>query len=282
MSSVNNTNNNAHEYLEVDSTNQIEVFQKTKLFFEVYTTLESLVQGTDYNENNWILLLTKVMTLVNEIKELTKEDKVVLTTELVFYYLEENSTLKTIIYQEIKITIFGLIETMLSKNGTNKKHHKSNKKARLNKLMKRDTDVVVSPLQITNILVSRIVTIVKDKKITASNLKTEFPSFILLSITLLDKYRHLTGNEKKNLIIQALSKVVREHVIYGKLISFNKEGNSSLEFLLSELPVLIDTLVGVANGKVDFKFNFENPQSLVECFTKVFVVVKPLVFLCKK
>jgi hypothetical protein len=148
--------------------------------------------------------------------------------------------------------------------------------------MKRDTDVVVSPLQITNILVSRIVTTIKDKQLTASNLKTEFPSFILLSITLLDKYKHLTGNEKKNLIIQSLSKVVREHIINGNLVSFSEEEKSSLEFLLSELPTLIDTLVGVANGKVDFNFNFDNPESLVQCLTKGFQVLKPLVSMCKK
>ena len=276
------THNNLQEYLEVETSNQVDTFQKNDLFFKVYQTLESLVQGTEYNESNWILLLTKVMTLVNEVNDLTKEDKIVLTAELVFLYLEENSALKPVIYKEIKLTIYGLIETMISKNSTNKKQHKANKKGRLNKLMKRDTDVVVSPLQITNILVSRIVTTIKDKKLKVSHLKTEFPSFILLSITLLDKYKHLTGNEKKNLIIQALSKVVSEHIINGKLISFTEEEKTSLDFLLSELPVLIDTLVGVANGKVDFKFNFDNPQSLVECFTKVFVVVKPLVSLCKK
>ena len=279
---TNNASNENQEYLEVESSNQSQEFQKTELFFEVYRTLQSLVQGTEYDETNWILLLTKVMTLVNEVKDLTKEDKVLLTAELVFHYLEENSTLKPVMYQEIKITIFGLIETMLTKNGANKKQHKSNKKGRLNKLMKRDTDVVVSPLQITNILVSRIVTTIKDKKITASNLKTEFPSFILLSITLLDKYKHLTGNEKKNLIIQSLSKVVTEHIINGNLISFSDEEKTSLEFLLSELPTLIDTLVGVANGKVDFNFNFDNPESLVQCLTKGFQVLKPLVSMCKK
>lgn len=285
MSSTDNTNNSSNEnqeYLEVESSNKTQEFQKTELFFEVYRTLQSLVQGTEYDESNWILLLTKVMTLVNEVKDLTKEDKVLLTAELVFHYLEENSTLKPVMYQEIKITIFGLIETMLAKNSSNKKQHKSNKKGRVNKLMKRDTDVVVSPLQITNILVSRIVTTIKDKQLTASNLKTEFPSFILLSITLLDKYKHLTGNEKKNLIIQSLSKVVREHIINGNLVSFSEEEKTSLEFLLSELPTLIDTLVGVANGKVDFNFNFDNPESLVQCLTKGFQVLKPLVSMCKK
>ena len=274
--------NNSQEYLDVESKNQVHEFQKTELFFKVYRTLESLVQGTEYDESNWILLLTKVMTLVNEVKDLTKEDKVMLTAELVFYYLEENSTLKPVMYQEIKITIFGLIETILTKNSSNKKQHKSNKKGRLNKLMKRDTDVVVSPLQITNILVSRIVTTIKDKNFNISKLKTEFPSFILLSITLLDKYKHLTGNEKKNLIIQALSKVVKDNIINGKLISFSTEERTSLEFLLSELPTLIDTLVGVANGKVDFKFNFDNPESIVRCLIKGFNIVKPLFLLCKK
>lgn len=285
MSSTDNTiniYNENQEYLEVESSNKTQEFQKPELFFKVYRTLESLVQGTEYDESNWILLLTKVMTLVNEVKDLTKEDKVMLTAELVFHYLEENSTLKPVMYQEIKITIFGLIETMLAKNSSNKKQHKTNKKGRLNKLMKRDTDVVVSPLQITNILVSRIVTTIKDKQLTASNLKTEFPSFILLSITLLDKYKHLTGNEKKNLIIQALSKVVREHIINGNLISLSEEEKTSLEFLLSELPTLIDTLVGVANGKVDFKFNFDNPESIVRCLIKEFNIVKPLFLLCKK
>ena len=273
--------NNNIEYLEVESNNIAE-FQKTELFFTVYRTLESLVQGTEYNESNWILLLTKVMTLVNEVKDLTKEDKITFSAELVFHYLEANSTLTSAMFQEIKITIFGLIDTMLTKNNSNKKQHIANKKKKLNKLMKRDTDVVVSPLQITNILVSRIVTIIKDKKLSVSNLKIEFPSFILLSITLLDKYKHLTGNEKKNLIIQSLSKVVKDYIIDGDLVSFSEEEKTSLEFLLSELPVLIDTLVGVVNGKDDFKFNFDNSQSIIECFTKTFTILSPLLSLCKK
>ena len=110
MSSTDNTinvSNENQEYLEVETSNQTQEFQKTELFFEVYRTLQSLVQGTEYDESNWILLLTKVMTLVNEVKDLTKEDKVLLTAELVFHYLEENSTLKPVMYQEIKITIFG-------------------------------------------------------------------------------------------------------------------------------------------------------------------------------
>tara|TARA_B100000242_G_C42968068_1_gene449115 strand:+ start:51 stop:932 length:882 start_codon:yes stop_codon:yes gene_type:complete len=266
----------------VNDNNNVQSFQKDALFYEVYRTLETLVQGTEYNEGNWILLLTKTMTLVNELKQISRDDRITLTSELVFHYLEENSTLQPLVFQEIKLSIFSLIESFLLGRGSNKKQHIKNKKTKVSHLMKKDTDVVVSPLQITNILVRRIVTTIKEKNITASSLKHELPSIILLSITLLDKYRHLTGNEKKNLIIQALSNVVNQHIIEGKLIDFTEDEKSSLNFLLAELPVLIDTLVGVANGKTDFNFNFDNPESILQCITKVYTLVSPFFGRCKK
>lgn len=279
---VSNLDETTNTDINIIDTNNVISFQKDALFYEVYRTLETLVQGTEYNEGNWILLLTKTMTLVNELQQLSKTDRIILTSELVFHYLEENSTLQPSVFQEIKLSIFSLIETFLLERGSNKKQHTKNKKGKVSHLMKKDTDVVVSPLQITNILVKRIVTTIKEKNITAGSLKNEFPSLILLSITLLDKYRHLTGNEKKNLIIQAFSNVINQHIIEGKLIDFTEEEKSSLNFLLAELPVLIDTLVGVVNGKGDFNFNFDNPESILHCITKVFTLISPFFGRCKK
>ena len=45
----------------VNDNNNVQSFQKDALFYEVYRTLETLVQGTEYNEGNWILLLTKTL-----------------------------------------------------------------------------------------------------------------------------------------------------------------------------------------------------------------------------
>ena len=272
----NTTGENFNQNIEVLS------FQKNRIFYNVYRTLESLIQGTEYNEANWILLLTKTMTLVNEIKGLSRDERIKLTAELVFYYLEENTMLQPMVFQEIKLSVFSLIETFLSVKGTNKKQHIKKSKSQVKNLMKKDTDIVVSPLQITNTLVKRIVNTIKGKDINTNTLRQEFPSLILLSISLLDKYSHLTGNEKKNLIIQALSDVINIYIIEGELISFNEEEKIGLNLLLSELSVLIDTLVGIANGKKYFKFNFDNPESILQCITKVFTLISPFISRCKQ
>lgn len=82
-------------------------------------------------------------------------------------------------------------------------------------------------------------------------------------VQIVEKYKILTGQQKKMLILDTLSKIVNEN------IDNDQEKVDLLFFITSILPKIIDTIVSAING--DMKFSKDIKQgclsSLFKCFT---------------
>jgi hypothetical protein len=131
-----------------------------------------------------------------------------------------------------------------------------------------------SPQQIVNLLVTVIEN--STQTWTLDTLLTQSTGIILTCVTLTEKFQHLTGIEKREVIINALNKIV-ETKFRSKLTPGSAE-EVAVNLLLASLPVMIDTLVAVGKGKPAFKFDFQDPATQ-SC---ILSIVSSLFKLCKK
>ena len=89
---------------------------------------------------------------------------------------------------------------------------------------------------------------------------------------LVNKNIYLINIEKKNIIIQTLTKFVNEKLEY--IIELDKNKKTELIFALDSIPVIIDLLISLQNGK--FKIN--NKNNTKNNSTKSTSFIKKLLF----
>ena len=245
----------------------------TELLDTTYDLLTSLVQGMEYNQNNWMLLLSKAMMLVSKNKKMKPIQKIKLSVDLVIKYLDDNTELEDKVLAYIRVNVRNMCESMVNNNKTKKKVKKD--KVKLDKV---DEDVVASPLQITNQLISKIKNLVKSKNMTFSDLQKNVPEIVIMCINTFKKYKHLTNIEKKNLLIQTLTQFLRQEL--PKLIKMTEEQTESVNFIVDSIPNTIETLNNVVHGK-DIKLDFRDPGTQMMLMT-VLMKLKPLLSCFKK
>ena len=256
----------------------------SKYLEECYDRLVELVHGTEYDLSNWTLLIVKALKCVAYVKGIKPEEQVELGLEIIILYLDNNTDITDEELVFVKQQAEKLVWNILEGQGSNSKNHKKNEKGfkkvqkRMDKNSKKmDIDVLASPLQIVNTIINKIETSVKARKYDADGFVAALPGVIMNIVSLVDKYKHLTKVEKKNLIIQAIQKVIKTKA--PEWFKLTDKQIKALELLSSSLPQLVETCIGVANGDVDFKVDFNNPVGTI---MKIFNLVRPLLVLCRK
>ncbi len=219
-----------------------------------FNTLTSLVNGINVGADNWVLLLTKAMYVVSLIKSLNADKKIQLSVELVVRYLDDYTTLDDSVLIGIKSSVHSMCIAML--NNTGVLSGKGTKPAVINS----DPDVLATPLQITDLVIKKLINMVKTRGLDINGVKSMFPELVVLCITTVEKYPHFTGLEKKNLVIQIIQHFLSDYIPMAMKITSDER--SGLDVLSQSLPFLIDTLVNVGRGKVNYKFDFSNPETL--------------------
>ncbi len=231
----------------------------------LYTELSMMLQGTSFSDVNWVILLTKAMSIVSQVKGLDKKAKVALSVDLVIKYLDE----KTSLSDETLVIIKGSVLEMCMNILDGQSILKGTKKEPVSS----DPTLRTSPQQI----VSLLVTVIENSTNTWSlnTLVSQSTGIILTCITIVEKFQHITGIEKREVIISAINKLV-ETKFRPKLTPGSAE-EVSINLLLASLPVMIDTLVAVGKGKPAFKFDFQDPATqscLLNIFTTLFKLCK--------
>ncbi len=216
---------------------------------EVYNNLITLLNGTSFDANNWVILLTKSMTLVSQVKGLNKAEKVTMCVNLVIRYLDEKTDLSDDTLKFIKSSVEQMCINLLDGQSSIKSGGSSGKLD-----IKIDPDMLITPIQIIGSLVNKIQS-TTDKK----RLAVEISAVVLMCISVVDKYRHLTGIEKKDIVIAAITQYINQSVLPG--MDTNSAEYSVINMLLAGLPNIIDTCVAVAKGKPAFKFDFKDPET---------------------
>lgn len=217
-------------------------------------TLTSLVNGINVGADNWILLLTKAMYVVSLIKSLDADKKVRLSVELVIRYLDDYTTIEDSVLIGIKSSIYSMCIVMVNNSGI--LHEKVTKPA----IIIGDPDILATPLQITDLVIKKLINLVKSRNLNVQEIKALFPELVVLCITTVEKYPHFTGLDKKNLVIQIIQRFLSDYIPLTMTVS--DEERQGLDILSQSLPFLIDTLVNVGRGKANYKFDFSNPETL--------------------
>jgi hypothetical protein len=253
----------------------------TENFEASYTRLVDLVQGTTYDLTNWTLLIVKVLKCVSFVKDLSAEQQIDLAIEIIIFYLDNNTEIQDEELVFIKTQAEQLCWTIFEEQGVHKKAHKKNNKNTL-KIQKRvdanskktDIDVLASPLQVVNTVINKVEVIIKSRSLTPETLMQTLPSIIISVVGMVDKYKHLTKSEKKNLIIQAVQTVIRERV--PKLFNLDNSQKKALELFTVSLPQIVETSIGIANGDTDFHIDFNKPEEALKKAKGLIVLLAPL------
>ena len=217
-------------------------------------TLTSLVNGLNVGPDNWVLLLTKAMFVVSTVKSLDNNKKIRLSVELVIRYLDDYTTLEDAVLVSIKSSVHTMCVSILNNSGV--LTNKATKPARVS----GDPDILATPLQISDLLIKKVSNFVKTRDLSVAKIKDLLPELVVLCMVMVEKYPHFTGLEKKNLVIQVLQTFLRDYV--SKNYVATEEEKRGLAVIIQSLPFLVDTLVNVGRGKVDYTFNFNNPETL--------------------
>lgn len=221
-------------------------------------TVVSLMSGMKFNKTNWMLLLNKIMNIVSGVKKLDRTGKTQLIYDILMDYLDNYTDLDDLTVDFINVNAKFTCEFMLENVGSNKGSHKQNGKGgiRQYKLYKADTDAMINTLQITNLLVNKITVMLKNREFQSPTgefnfaiLQQKIPSIIAMIVPIVDKFKHLTRAEKTAVITQAITDVINNQVM-PKIMT--EGGKTSMELMLLNLPMLIDTLTGVVNGDIEF------------------------------
>ena len=219
-----------------------------------FNTLISLVNGISVGPENWVLLLTKAMYVVSLIKSLDADKKILLSVELVIRYLDDYTTLEDSVLVGIKSSVHSMCIAMLNNSGV------LTSNVTQPAVIIGDPDVLATPLQITDLVVKKLINLVKSRGLDVQGIKGLFPELVVLCITTVEKYPHFTGLEKKNLVIQIIQRFLTDYVPLAMNVSSSEQ--QGLAVLSQSLPFLVDTLVNVGRGKTNYKFDFSNPEKL--------------------
>ena len=219
------------------------------IYDTVKDTLISLLSGMKFTKSNWMILLNKIMSIVSGVKKV--DNKTQLVYDLLMDYLDNYTDLDDETIDFINANATFTCNYMLDNAGKNKKEHNLNSKSRIKqyKLYKKDTDNMINTLQISNLLINKIKIYIRNNKITITTLQQNAPEIISLCSSFIDKFKHLTQQEKCSLISQAIEDVLESEI----MPTIDTEaGKKTLELVILNLPMLITTVVGVINGDIDF------------------------------
>jgi hypothetical protein len=233
-----------------------------KVSTDLYNNLVALLNGTSFDANNWVILLTKAMALVSPVKTLNKSEKIQMCVNLVIRYLDEKTDLSDETLKFIKSSVAQMCISLL--DGQSSMVSKSGASGKLD--TKVDPDMLITPIQIIGSLVNKIQTSMVDKK----SLALEISAVVLMCISVVDKYRHLTGIEKKDIVIAAITQYTNTSVL--PTMQPNSTEFVAVTLLLASLPNIVDTCVAVAKGKPAFKFDFKDPETR-NCLLRVFTAI---------
>lgn len=268
------TNNDSIEVVKNIINNNFEV---------CYGRLVDLVQGTTYDLTNWTLLIIKTLKCVSFVKGLSAESQISLALKIIIFYLDNNTNISDEHLSFIKIQAKTLCWTIFEQQGIHKKSHHKNSKNML-KVQKRldsnskktDIDMLPSPLQIVNRIINKLEINIKTRKHTPESLIQTLPSNIILIVGMINKYKHLTKSEKKNLIVQAIQTIINDNI--PKQFKLNDNQKQELKLFKLSLPQIVETSIGIANGDADFTVDFNKPETIMK--VSRFIYVLSLIFPC--
>jgi hypothetical protein len=222
------------------------------IYEKAMDTITSLMTGMKFNKSNWMILLNKITNIVRGVKGIKDNSiRVQLIYDLLMDYLDNYTDLSDNVIDFINNNAKYMCEFMLENENTNKKENNNKKVIKQYKLYSADTDAMINTLQISNLLVNKITVMIRtDTFKDFKSVQQKAPEVIRMCVKLVDKFKHLTKDEKQSLIAQAIEEVLKKEVL--PKLKEDKTAYNTMELFIINLPMLISTITGIINGDIDF------------------------------
>ena len=226
-------------YMKIDRSNYIIVITKSMEIIENYhTTIEIDKKITV------IKALTRIITIDLSLSKFDKK----------LFLLSINNIIEIIIIcskinkkKIIKDESINYENITLNTKHNNIKHDYINNENFRNDIINNNELVFASSGQIIHSLIDKLTTIIIKKQYNADKLFVNICTITDILMILVNKNIYLTNIEKKNIIIQTFTKFINEKLEY--IIDLDKAKKNELIFALDSVPVIIDLLISVQNGK---------------------------------
>lgn len=260
---VETTTTETNENVKQNNSLDVKVNNNLHVADKVYHIVKDTMRGFDFNVNNVIVLVTKVVEVVDRVKQLPGEEKKNLTMEVSIKLLKEDLHLSETDQQFVEITLSNVINLVVQVSKGDLVLNSKKKNKRLPN---------IPPGQIVDSLVDKLVTVVKNRNYSANDIVANLSVITGMVMTIVEQYPNVSGIEKKNIAVQVLNRLVRTEI--PKFVEIPEDVQQMLNVALDTVPDTIDILVAVSKGK--FKINEKNAMHILGLLVKCF---SPL---CKK
>jgi len=183
-------------------------------------------------------LVQKVFETVRGTKlvEKTIDEKRQLILDVCNKFLEQDFVMSTEDKICGRMTINSIIDTIMNTNLKKTLYTKKNKI--------KDN---VSPGIIIDSIVDKIETIIVNKQYSIDDVISNISSIVGMVVAFVEKYNNLDGIEKKNIVVQALTRFLKDRL--PKIVDITSEMKIILDITITTLPTIIDTIVAISRGK---------------------------------
>ena len=188
-----------------------------------------------------MLLITKVVVIVNKVKDLSFDEKKEYTEKICLEIIEDNTSLNDTDKQYIRLMLNTFINFVFEL---------SNKKVVLK--VKKNKNLRNKPMiELVESILSKILKIVKNKNYDFDSLVANIPVLIGMIISFTSAIPDLTGLEKKNISILVITKLLDNNI--NGLFELNESQIQTVNFVKQTLPETIDIIIGISKGKFDLR-----------------------------
>ena len=189
-----------------------------------------------FAENNFEFpkLITKTMELVEEIRKLKPYEKKIVAVRCSVEFLYSYNKLNDKDTENLAITIPSSIESIIQLS----KEKKLNRKVKSSQIV--DKVVVVTKS------FEQLVEYIRNEDYTIGDIMKNIFHIVTKLMYIVGGYSTLASKDKKDVVIQVITKLVSEyvHVATGGMIP-----PEFINIVLSVLPLIIDTFVDIVKGK---------------------------------
>ena len=253
---------------------------------EIYDKLKTLTNGMEYDASSWLLLANKALVLVSSkefklVNKMKLADRIVLICHLTIMYLDEETNISDDLLDIVADTLPHIIHNWIYSYKSNKKTHTKTQKTqrKANQLIAKKTsntiaEETITPARIEELLITRIETLITRGSISNfADFQAKLPEVVVMSITVVDKYSHLNGSEKRKLIVQTLSYILSEKI--PDWFNLNDVQSRRADILAISLPTLVETTTSLVNGDMPEKLDFKELAPLAtECIRSLFTICR--------
>jgi len=214
----------------------------------LYNKLQDYIRYMHIDRNNFYLIVVKAMEIIENYDDIDNKNKKVTVEKAINRLVMIDLNLCDFDQRLLLASISNIIELFIISTNTKSQHNEKKHFDDYNN--KIDSIALANCGQIIHSLIDKLSTIILKKQYTADKLFVNMGTITQILMILVDKYKYLTGSEKKAVVLQALDKFINTKLEYLIELSNKKD---DLILALDTIPLTIDLFISLQKSK--FKIN---------------------------